>query len=330
MGLALTGRIGKPVWWSKGHTHVVGFLYIKIMKHILLLALIFTPTLFASATSYNYLPNDVYIKQQEEKSALEYRISQLEASMNGSLSSSLRNVEYRIDELEREMATEINYITGVYGGYGIANQLPSKISEVEAKYESQISNLEDEREELKKLMKDETSAQTEIKRLEAELKALNETVLSTPEPEVQKPSAQSMFEYIDSLPLSDASTAYSDLRMWDPEMYSEVQYLINLKYPNGKPGSARYDEYLAKQTESIVATVPEPTQTDTYARTLSPIVAESEALAQESTSTEVIQTNTVTDNIPAVEQAQEPVVQTQPEPKQNLFIRIVNFFKSWF
>ncbi len=226
MGLALTGRIGKPVWWPKGHTHVVGFLYIKIMKHILLFALLFTPTFFVGATSYNYLPNDVYIKQQEEKSALEYRISQLEASMNGSLSSSLRNVEYRIDELEREMATEINYITGVYGGYGIANQLPSKISEVEAKYEGQISNLEDERDELKKLMKDETSAQTEIKRLEAELKALNEKVLSTPETEVQKPSAQSMFEYIDSLPLSEASTVYSDLKMWDPEMYSEVQYLI--------------------------------------------------------------------------------------------------------
>lgn len=27
MGLALTGRIGKLVWWPQGHTHVVGFLY---------------------------------------------------------------------------------------------------------------------------------------------------------------------------------------------------------------------------------------------------------------------------------------------------------------
>jgi hypothetical protein len=306
----------------------VGFLYLKFMKHILLFALLFTPTFFAGATSYNYLPNDVYIKQQEEKSALEYRISQLEASMNGSLSSSLRNVEYRIDELEREMATEINYIKGVYGSYGIANQLPSKISEVEAKYESQISNLEDERDELKQLIKSEESAQAEVKRLEAELKTLNETVLSTTEPETQKPSAQSMFEYIDSLPLSEASTAYSDLRMWDPEMYSEVQYLINLKYPNGKPGSARHDEYLAKQTESIVASMPEPVQAETYTQTQSPSVTEPEALAQELDSAELPQITPVAEDTPTPEQTSQP--ESQPEPKQNMFVRVFNFFKSWF
>jgi hypothetical protein len=305
-----------------------GLFVLKIMKHILLLALIFTPTLFASATSYNYLPNDVYIKQQEEKSALEYRISQLEASMNGSLSSSLRNVEYRIDELEREMATEINYISGVYGGYGIANQLPSKINEVKAKYGSQISNLEDERDELKQLIKEEETAQAEVKRLEAELKALNETVVSVPEPEAEKPSAQSMFEYIDSLPLSEASTVYSDLRMWDPEMYSEVQYLINLKYPNGKPGSARHDEYLAKQTESIVSSIPEPTQKDTYTRTQPPIVAEPEVQAEELNSTEVSQYIPVAEETPTAEQNPQP--ESQPEPKQNIFVRVINFFKSWF
>lgn len=32
MGLALTGRIGKLVWWPKGHTHVVGFLYLNFME----------------------------------------------------------------------------------------------------------------------------------------------------------------------------------------------------------------------------------------------------------------------------------------------------------
>lgn len=326
MGLALTGRIGKPVWWSKGHTHVVGFLYIKIMKHILLLALLFTPVIFASATSYNYLPNDVYIKQQEEKSALEYRISQLEASMNGSLSSSLRNVEYRIDELEREMATEINYITGIYGSYGISNQLPSKISDVEAKYDSQISSLEDERDELKQLIKEEEAAQTEIKRLEAELEALNKTIIPTTEPEIQKPSAQSMFEYIDSLPLSEASVVYNDLRMWDPEMYSAVQYLTNLKYPNGKPGSARHDEYLTKQTESIVASMPESAPTETYARTPTSIVAEPDTQAQELDSSTTPPVTPVAEDASIAEQVQQPL----PEPKQNIFLRVFNFFKSWF
>ncbi len=41
MGLALTGRIGKPVWWPQGHTHVVGFLYLKCIENNMWLKILF-------------------------------------------------------------------------------------------------------------------------------------------------------------------------------------------------------------------------------------------------------------------------------------------------
>lgn len=331
------------------------------MKHILLfIALVLPVTTFA--TGYDYLPDDVWIKQQEEKSALEFRLRQLEAGMNGSLDSSLRNIEFRIDELERELQTQINYVTGTYGSYGIANQLPSAIAKLESEFAVEISHLEDERDELKRLIREQEDAEEEVARLEiqiAELESLyvdDSPIEYSPVTELERPSASEMFEYIDSLPLAEASDVFSDLRVADPALYEEVAYIVNLKYPNGKPGSAKYEEHEAAeladianilqalQSEIQAATTPDiepepvyvpPVRVSVQEPVMSPRpeiiaepVSENPVLA---TTTDETATTTDPDiftleyeDIPVPEPG--PPVTTEP----GFLSRVITFFTKWF
>ena len=308
------------------------------MKKTILFALIFIPAGFSGATSYNYLPNDVYIKQQEEKSALEYRIQQLENSMGGGSYNSASTIDSRISELQSEMQTEINYTTGLYASYGISNQLPAKIQDIQAKYQAQIAPLQSQRSSLQTQSKEDSQTKSEIKALQEQLanieQLLNKNVQTENTPTVtpsQKPSAIAMFEYIDSLPLEDASRAYSDLRTGDPALYKEVSYLVNLKYPNGKAGSATNDEYLAKQTEATITSKPEPTPTKTYTQNESPVVAESEEQIKKSESTDSPQIKPAVENTNEIKPVSQPALTPEPVKQSSLFQKIVGFFKSfWF
>lgn len=100
---------------------------------------------FAYATDYNYLPADVGIKQNEALSALEYRLQTLEAQIVNSSQVSIDTINARIKALEAERDTEKRYVTGLYGSYGIGNQLDAKLAEIDAKYDAQINELEDEK-----------------------------------------------------------------------------------------------------------------------------------------------------------------------------------------
>ncbi len=323
------------------------------MKKIILSLLLITPV-FVSATGYDYLPDDVWIKQQEEKSELEFRLRQIEAGMSGNLESSLRTIEYRIDELERELQTEIGYIKGRYGQLGVANQIPSAVAKVSSEFEAEISYLEDERDELKKFIREEEEAQDAIEALEARIAELESQSVAesipayTPTQTIVRPTPEAMFEYIDSLSLSEASAVYNDLRLWDPEMYEDVKYLIDLTYPHGKPGSARYEEYQAAeladiansiqslQSEIQAATEPKIAPEPVYVPPTQPEPLPEPEVTEErknpvATSTNETATTTETFNLESEEiftEEPEPVTPVQAQP--GFLSRVVNFFKSWF
>jgi hypothetical protein len=214
-------------------------------KYFIFALIIIFPSI-ASATGYNYLPNDIYIKQQEEKAALEYRISTLETSLQNSPTLSVLNIESRISQLEQEKQTEINYITGLYGKNGISNQLPSAIAEIDAKYDSQIDNLEQQIEEYEDMMSEEDDLRKEIQDLKNQLSKVDQQVSQGSQSSVDTsatriPSAIEMFDYIDALPNNEAEEIMGILGVENNKLYEEVLYLVQLKYPNGKPGSAMYN-----------------------------------------------------------------------------------------
>lgn len=232
--------------------------------YILLAGLIFAPFL-TSATGYNYLPNDVYIKQQEEKAALEYRISSIEASLQNSPTLSILNIDSRIMQLKQEKQTEINYVTGLYAKNGIIDQLPGAIDKINAKYASQIDNLEQQKDEYNDAIAEDKKLKSEIATLKEQIRniELNTTQRATQETsgEVKIPSAIDMFNYIDTLPSGEAEEIMGILGVENLKLYEEVMSIVKLKYPYGKPGSARYKWFL--DNNLIPTNVPEDKQEPT-------------------------------------------------------------------
>lgn len=214
----------------------------------------------AFATDYNYLPADVLIKQQEEKSALEYRLQNLEAGLSGNSSAYISSLSSRISQLESERVTEKNYISGTYGKYGIGNQLPAKLAEIDSKYDTQISALQSQKasyqsdlatQQLKKeeinnlkLQIAQLRAQIVDQELQANLKALEK--YQNPTPVVYSDAdVYEYFLYLDSLSIDDASDFFQRLKIYNLDAAKRVTTLYNNKYPNGKPGTGKYEDYLA-------------------------------------------------------------------------------------
>lgn len=311
----------------------------EIKKYSIFALLIIFPSL-VSATGYNYLPNDVYIKQQEEKAALEYRISTLETSLQNSPTLSILNIESRISQLKQEKQTEINYVTGLYGKNGISNQLPAAIAKIDAKYDGQISNLEQQIDEYEDAMSEENDLKNEIKSLKSQLSKIEQQV-SQPAPSVddtstfEVPSAVDMFDYIDSLSLEEASEVYNNLRIVNPDLYRQVEYILVLKYPHGKPGSAKYDEYQATIKTPVSETVIPETYTPKPVIKNADIVKKGEVEVTEAVTENLFQTSTNT--LETYTAPQQPVSETKEEPQpiteqpKTIWQSVVSFFKKlWF
>lgn len=307
----------------------------KNNKYSILALLIIFP-ISASATGYNYLPNDVYIKQQEEKAALEYRISTLETSLQNSPTLSILNIESRISQLEQEKQTEINYVTGLYAHNGIIVQLPSAIAKINAKYDGQISNLEQQIEEYEDAMSEEKDLKNEIKSLKSQLSKIEQQV-SQPAPSVddtstvEVPSAVDMFDYIDSLSLDEASETYNNLRIVNPDLYRQVEYILVLKYPNGKPGSARHDEYLQTIKTPVSETVTNEIYIPPIAKKTEVFRAEKDTISE--VATDQVQIPTSTEEIYTAPQEPTPEIKVAPivEQPKTIWQSVVGFFKKlWF
>ncbi len=303
---------------------------IRVSLFVLSIFILQTTSVFA--TGYNYLPNDVYIKQQEEKSALEYRLKQLENSFSGNSSSQISSLSARISQLESERTTEKNYISGVYAQSGIANQLPAKLAEIDAKYNTQISSLQSQKSALENITSNQQSSQVEIANLKleiAKLKAqmvddeLQANLKALEKYQIQEKQSSyyseadllKLYNYLDSLSAKDAYELYSQIKAKNEDVASRLTELQNKKYPNGKTGTSKNIEYLKSIQKDVVA----PTSKKT----------EKPALKQEIKKTEekpVIELQ--------VEQAKpqpEPVqIQKPIEKKTTIGQKVSGFFKRVF
>lgn len=222
----------------------------------------------AHATGYNYRPADVYIKQQQEKSALEYRLQKLESSLSSNPSASLSTIESRIQQLKSERDTEINYIRGLYAQSGISNQIDAKVAEITAKYASQISALESQKSsyqsqaDVQAKEAEITELKLKIKQLEYDMQtkeyeqalknmdALKNRTVTPSAPDVYVPNTTdpyTIFKYMDSLSLQGASDVYQKLLKTNPTLAEKVNAVYDEVYPNGKPGTWVNDEYKASQ-----------------------------------------------------------------------------------
>lgn len=244
-----------------------------IRASLFVLSIFILQTSSVFATSYNYLPNDVYIKQQEEKSALEYRLQKLENGISGNSSSQIATLSARISQLESERTTEKNYISGVYAQSGIANQLPAKLAEIDAKYNAQISTLQSQKSALENTVSSQQSSQTEIANLKlqiAQLKAqmvddelqANLKALEKYQTQEKQSSYYSeadllkLYNYLDSLSVKDASELYSQIKAKNEDVASRLTELQNKKYPNGKTGTSKNIEYLKSIQKDVVVPTP--------------------------------------------------------------------------
>lgn len=280
----------------------------------------------AYATDYNYLPADVGIKQNEALSALEYRLQTLEAQIANSPQVSIDTINARIKALEAERDTEKRYVTGLYGSYGIGNQLDAKLAEIDAKYDAQINELEDEKDEYESDASALAKAEKEAEQLRQQIIELQKQNIAQSEEYLDLLDKQNSdtevytdtdiyegFMYMDSLPLKEASAFFGRVKASRPDVAQRITALYNLKYPHGKVGTAQYDEYL----ESLPKVTPAVPQTVATKPVLSPEVV----IPSVETPVEA----TATPPVPEPMVAQVPA----PEPKQESFVdKVVGFFKS--
>ena len=293
--------------------------------------LVCTPSVHA--TDYNYLPPDVGIKQNEAISALEYRLQSLEAQIANNPAVSVDTIDARITALEGERDTEKQYITGLYGSYGIGNQLEAKLSEIDAKYTTQISNLENQKNEYASQVSAQAKAEKEAEQLRQQIIALQKQNLDLVNKQTDSYVTTEVFTgtdiydgfvYMDSLPLEEASAFYQRVNTARPDVAKRITALYNVKYPHGKAGTAINDEYLASLPKASAPVLPAPTPKVTPL----PKAVESEPVMQTEATTTPVPTPTI--------QAPIPVIETPPAPTpiQETFVdKVVGFFKrlvSWW
>lgn len=171
----------------------------------------------------------------------------------------------------------------------------------------------------------------------------------------QKPSAWSLYEYIDTLPVDEANTALADLELWEPALYSEVKALFDLAYPNGRPGTVEFEAYRHAEVERIVSSIPEPelvvepvytpptpvvAPEPVATPSVTPVVTETEVKLSENPVEIPAETNeTATTTSPVSEVSTETEEEVAPEQSETetaeteqpgFFTRVFNFIKSWF
>ncbi|QQR65404.1 hypothetical protein IPH92_02400 [Candidatus Kaiserbacteria bacterium] len=287
----------------------------------------------AHATDYNYLPADVGIKQNEALSALEYRLQTLEAQIANSPQVSVDTINARIKALEAERDTEKRYVTGLYGSYGIGNQLDAKLAEIDAKYDAQISELEDEKDEHSSEVSALAKAEKEAEKLRQQILELQKQNLSQIE-EYQELLDEQMesystpevftdadiyegFVYMDSLSLADARDFFGRIKASRPDISDRIAVLYYQKYPNGKEGTAQHDEYLESLPKEVSVVSPAIAQ--------KPLVTPDIAPPEPKELSEVLvaPTTTPVTQLPVVEE-----IPTPEQPQEDFVQKVVGFFKQ--
>ena len=127
-------------------------------------------TTIASATEYDYLPNDVFLVQQAEKSALEYRLRTIENQYQSNPQTSIFSIDQRISELQSQRDSEKEYLKGTlaHNGAYSPETWASYSAKIDAKYDPQINSLNQQ----KQTYQSQVSGQQQKDQEVAELKRL--------------------------------------------------------------------------------------------------------------------------------------------------------------
>lgn len=323
----------------------------NLIKGIFVFGIFVFQSSIVSATGYNYLPADVLLKQQEEKSALEYRLQNLEAGISGNSLSYVLSLSSRISQLEAERTAEKNYISGTYGRYGIGNQLPAKLAEIDSKYDAQISVLQAQKASYQSTSLSQQSTEKEIsdlklqiaqlrlqivdQELQANLDALKkyETVAEPQPVYYSEEDLQKLYVYLDSLSPQDASDFYQKVRAKNADVASRLDVLQNQKYPNGKAGTAKYEEYLKSIRKTVEPEVVKPEVVKNEKITAKNI----KLVTKEGvTKTKTMATSTEEKTAPQIKQEQlkaqsEQIQEQKPiQEKHTIRERLSGFFKRIF
>lgn len=205
----------------------------KIRTCVFVLGIFVFRATIAHATDYNYLPADVSIKQQEEKSALEYRLKSLEAQLQNNSASSIGNIDSRILELKNERDAKKNYLTGTYG---LSEQIKAELSEIDTKYSKQIANLESQRSSYQSQI-DIKAKEAEIAELKLKIQQLEyDKYTKVYEQAIQPPQKQitigEYFDWLESLPDDQEVAQFKLLQKMNPVNAYKIEQLYRAKYPD--------------------------------------------------------------------------------------------------
>ncbi len=212
------------------------------------------------------------LKAMQEKSDLEYRLKSMEAKIQGDPQLSIIQIDQRINEIRQQWNQERSYMTERFANMGIlttSGQAPEALSGIDAKYQNRINTLEQQKNYYNNMVANQEQKNREI----AEIKRQIEEIDRKTDEDIQKiktnvdnqnkqalgdflrdverfrpenkPTAQSAFDYIESFSLDDASGIYRKIEAVNPGLMPAVVTIYWKKYPNGKPGTSKHDEYLA-------------------------------------------------------------------------------------
>lgn len=198
----------------------------------------------AHATSYNYLPNDVYIKQQEEKSALEYRLKSLESQIQNSPTISINVIDQRIAELRQEWDTEKTYTTGTMAQNGSLSTwggASEVLTKIDNKYSSQISALEAQKAQYQQQVSKQADVDKEIEKIQQQMKEIDAYYDKQRDAVIQKyqtdtaPQKQAtigdLYEWLETLPADEWSAKINLLKVSNPTNYLKIVELYRLYHP---------------------------------------------------------------------------------------------------
>lgn len=234
--------------------HGKHFMKSIIKTGLVVFSLFVIQTTVAYATGYNYLPNDVFLVQQAEKSALEYRLSALENQYQSNPQISILSIDQRISELQRQRDSEKEYLKGTlaHSGAYSPETWASYSAKIDAKYDPQINSLNQQ----KQTYQSQVSGQQQKDQEVAELKRLilemqnsidkqadleRQKVLDNLALEQQKlteeytPSAMEIFTYLDSSNINwiTAANQFETLKTTNFSLYYDVLMIAESRYFKG-------------------------------------------------------------------------------------------------
>lgn len=294
----------------------------NIYKFYIILLTVLTIPNVSSATSYNYLPNDVYIKQQEEKSALEYRLRSIESGMTGIPELQINTINSRISQLEDERNTERNYVIGLYAKNGISNQSESALSKIDTKYNNLINDLRNQISYYQNQVKNKADIEAEKEKIRQQIKDidayydkqrddLTQKYQQNTEPVKQTNVTEVYYKYLETLSKEEWLLKMNQLKVSNPDSYQKIVEMYRLYYPE------YFTENKTQQTDKVAPVTPSkkpsvkktPVKEDEQFKFFDDKKTENNQVVNATTSTEIVK------NIP---------------PKQSVFKKIINFLSRIF